>query len=104
MTGRRARTDSGRDAAAVQLEGLAGHPRCLVGKHILAEQRAERGKPLVDRGEPRLAGGVEPGAIRDEPAEPRDLAAVPAELAALLLEEEAQSEDPERRAAAILSS
>ena len=36
----------------------------LVGQHVLAEGRAERGQPLGDLGEPLLGGGVEAAPAR----------------------------------------
>jgi hypothetical protein len=48
------------------LFGQEQHPLLFVGKHVLAESRAERGQFLVDRGQPLLAVGVELRARFDE--------------------------------------
>ena len=55
-----ARAKSGRPARS--LLGERQHVSLLVGEHVLAERRAEAGKPVADLLQPLLGGGIEPGA------------------------------------------
>jgi hypothetical protein len=51
-----------RQSGEVILPFKQEHPGALVGKHVLAEGRAEQRQTLADRREPRLRFGIEMGA------------------------------------------